>query len=91
MTNGHERGSDTMFALRQVQPINGNFLTIQLPIEFEHYSQAEIIVLPIDSSKDFDNATNVCSPWDAMRQALPILAEFDLDIKSLPVQERELF
>lgn len=39
-----------MFALRQVQPINGEFITIRLPIEFRGLTQAEVIVLPLESN-----------------------------------------
>ncbi len=35
-----------MIALRQIQTIEGNAVTIQLPPEFNDYHQAEIIVLP---------------------------------------------
>jgi len=35
-----------MIALRQIQTLDGNSLTIQLPPEFKNYKQTEIIVLP---------------------------------------------
>ncbi len=38
-----------MFALRQVQPINGEFITIRLPVEFRGFAQAEVIVLPVEN------------------------------------------
>jgi hypothetical protein len=37
-----------MIALRQIQAIDGDFVTIKLPPEFKHYQQAEIIILPFD-------------------------------------------
>jgi TolB-like protein len=39
-----------MIALRQIQTIEGDFVTIKLPPEFQNYQQAEIIVLPFENS-----------------------------------------
>jgi hypothetical protein len=39
-----------MIALRQIQTIEGDFVTIKLPPEFKNYQQAEIIVLPFEDS-----------------------------------------
>jgi hypothetical protein len=39
-----------MIALRQIQSIDGDFITIKLPVEFKNYSQAEIIILPFEKS-----------------------------------------
>jgi hypothetical protein len=38
-----------MIALRQIQNIEGDFVTIKLPAEFKNYSQAEIIILPFEN------------------------------------------
>ena len=37
-----------MIALRQIQTINGDFVTIKLPSKFKNYQQAEIIIFPFD-------------------------------------------
>ncbi|MDD1610364.1 MAG: hypothetical protein LUO95_07120 [Methylococcaceae bacterium] len=37
-----------MIALRQIQTIEGDVVTIKLPPEFKNYQQAEIIILPFD-------------------------------------------
>lgn len=37
-----------MIALRQIQTIEGDFVTIKLLPEFKNYQQAEIIILPFD-------------------------------------------
>jgi len=39
-----------MIALRQIQTIAGDSVTIQLPPEFKNYQQAEIIILPLEES-----------------------------------------
>ena len=39
-----------MIALRQIQIINDDSLTIKLPPEFRDYKQAEIIILPFDEA-----------------------------------------
>jgi len=39
-----------MIALRQIQTISGDSVTIQLPPEFKNYQQAEIIILPLEES-----------------------------------------
>jgi hypothetical protein len=39
-----------MIALRQIQAIDGDFVTIKLPPEFKDYKQAEIIILPFDET-----------------------------------------
>jgi hypothetical protein len=44
-----------MFALRQIQPIDGEFITIRLPIEFKHCKRAEIIVLPVEDTVSKQN------------------------------------
>ncbi len=44
-----------MIALRQIQTIEGDFMTIQLPSEFKNYQQAEIIILPVEESLKINN------------------------------------
>ena len=39
-----------MIALRQIQTIADDSVTIQLPPEFKNYQQAEIIILPLEES-----------------------------------------
>lgn len=39
-----------MIALRQIQSIEGDVMTVKLPSEFKHYQQAEIIILPVEDS-----------------------------------------
>ncbi len=39
-----------MIALRQIQEIDGDFVTIKLPPEFKHYQQKEIIILPFNEA-----------------------------------------
>ncbi|MCB1190452.1 MAG: hypothetical protein H7A23_16230 [Leptospiraceae bacterium] len=39
-----------MIALRQVQKIQGNVLTIELSPDFTNYKQVEIIILPIEET-----------------------------------------
>jgi hypothetical protein len=46
-----------MFALRQVQPINGEFITIRLPVEFRGCTQAEVIVLPVENKRKTQETT----------------------------------
>ncbi len=46
-----------MIALRQLQPIQGNRLTIHLPVEFSQYQQAEIIILPVEETRPVTTST----------------------------------
>jgi hypothetical protein len=46
----YTNGALKMIALRQIQTIEGDFVTIKLPPEFKNYQQAEIIVLPFEDS-----------------------------------------
>lgn len=43
-----------MIALRQVQTIQNNSITIFLPAEFTNYQQAEVIVLPLEKETAVD-------------------------------------
>ena len=44
-----------MIALRKIQTIEGDFVTIKLPPEFQNYQQAEIIILPFDENVKKNN------------------------------------
>lgn len=44
-----------MIALRQIQTIEGDFVTIKLPAEFKNYRQAEIIILPVEGGEQKNN------------------------------------
>ena len=46
-----------MIALRQLQPIQGNRLTIHPPVEFSQYQQAEIIILPVEETRPVTTST----------------------------------
>lgn len=48
-----------MIALRQIQTLTGDSVTIQLPPEFKNYQQAEIIILPLEESLKQSSATEL--------------------------------
>lgn len=43
-----------MIALRQIQTIQNNSITIFLPAEFKSYQQAEVIILPFEKETAVD-------------------------------------
>jgi hypothetical protein len=43
-----------MIALRQIQTIQNNSITIFLPAEFKNYQQAEVIILPFEKEATVD-------------------------------------
>jgi hypothetical protein len=43
-----------MIALRQIQTIQNNSITIVLPAEFKNYQQAEVIILPFEKETTAD-------------------------------------
>lgn len=44
-----------MIALRQIQTIQNNSITIFLPAEFKSYQQAEVIILPLKKKRRLIN------------------------------------
>lgn len=48
---------NAMIALRQIQTLADDSVTIQLPPEFKNYQQAEIIILPLEESLKQPNTT----------------------------------
>ena len=73
-----------MIALRQIQTIEGDFVTIQLPAEFRNYSQAEIIILPVEDCAQKNNTETFIQRFAGSMLYFP-------DIESLLVEERDDF
>lgn len=71
-----------MIALRQIQTIEGDFVTIKLPSEFKNYSQAEIIILPFEKSLKKNNTEAFIQRFAGSMLDFP-------EIESLQPEERE--
>ncbi len=73
-----------MFALRQVQPINGEFITIRLPVEFRGCTQAEVIVLPVENKGKQQGTAEFIAEFAGSIPDFPV-------IESLPAESRDAF
>jgi hypothetical protein len=73
-----------MIALRQIQAIEGDFVTIKLPAEFRNYKQAEIIILPVEDDVKKDNTETFIQRFAGSMLDFP-------DIESLLPEERDDF
>ncbi len=71
-----------MIALRQVQTINDDYVTIKLPAEFKNYERAEIIILPIEDSIKKSNTEEFIARFAGSIVDFP-------EIESLTAQERD--
>lgn len=76
-----------MYAHYTVLPINNLHLQIDLPAEFAHYTEAEIIVLPVIKSMQTNTKTLQISQLNQFFAQLPKLAEetdsFAADLKNI--------
>jgi hypothetical protein len=73
-----------MIALRQIQTIEGDFVTIKLPAEFRHYKQAEIIILPVEGCVQTNNTETFIQRFAGSMLDFP-------DVESLLAEERDDF
>jgi hypothetical protein len=73
-----------MIALREIQTIEGDFVTIKLPAEFRNYKQAEIIILPIESDIKKNKTAEFIQRFAGSMLDFP-------DIESLLPEERDDF
>jgi hypothetical protein len=73
-----------MIALRQIQTIEGDFVTIKLPVEFRNYSQAEIIILPVEGGMKKNNTETFIQRFSGAMLDFP-------DVESLLAEERDDF
>ena len=73
-----------MIALRQIQTISGDFVTVKLPPEFKHYQQAEIIILPFDEVIEKNNTESFIQQFAGSMVDFP-------EIESLLPEERDDF
>jgi len=72
-----------MIALRQIQTIAGDSVTIQLPPEFKNYQQAEIIILSLEESFKQNNTESFIQRFAG---AIPDFPEVEEDLR---LEERE--
>jgi len=72
-----------MIALRQIQTIAGDSVTIQLPPEFKNYQQAEIIILPLEESFKQNNTESFIQRFAG---SIPDFPEVEEELR---LEERE--
>jgi len=72
-----------MIALRQFHSLEAESITIKIPPEFQHYQQAEIIILPIE------NPINKVTSTDAfIKQFAGAIPDFpEIEAEGLPEEQ----
>jgi hypothetical protein len=69
-----------MIALRQFHSLESETITIKIPPEFQHYQQAEIIILPIENMPNKIDSTEAF-----IKQFAGSIVDFpDIECEGLP-------